>query len=164
MLSEPAPYWSVRPARRDDLAALQDIWLELMHMHERNDVSFALASDGVAKWQQMAEDMLDRDDTFVMVAHDAAQIVGFCLGWVARNPPIYRVSEVGFISEIAVTKKAQRAGAGSALIKASRLWFADRNLVEFQLSTAVWNEAAQRFWRAVGGSPLLVRYRFDVLA
>jgi hypothetical protein len=34
--------------------------------------------------------------------------------------------------------------------------------MEFQLSTAVWNQTAQHFWRAVGGAPLLLRYRFDV--
>ena len=163
-MANSASPWVVRPARRDDLPTLKKIWLELMHMHESNDTNFALAKDGVQKWAQMTDDMLERDDTFVLVAvrSTPATVAGFCLGWVARNPPIYRVSEVGFVSEIAVTKTAQRSGAGRALIEASRRWFADRNLVEFQLSTAVWNESAQKFWRSVGGAPLLVRYRFDV--
>jgi ribosomal protein S18 acetylase RimI-like enzyme len=144
------------------MPGLRRIWLELLHMHESQDPSFALAKDGVQKWQQMAEDMLDREDTFVLAATDARDLLGFCLGWVARNPPIYRVSEVGFISEIAVARAAQRRGVGSALIAEARRWFKARGLQEFQLSTAVWNSPAQSFWSAVGGHPLLVRYRFDV--
>ena len=152
----------VRPARRNDLNTLQKIWLELMHMHENNDRSFALAADGLQKWLQMAEDMLDRDDTFVFTALEGSHAVGFCLGWIARNPPIYRLTDVGFISEVAVAKEAQRRGVGSALIAAARRWFLERRLTEFQLSTAVWNEPARRFWESIGGEALLVRYRFDV--
>jgi ribosomal protein S18 acetylase RimI-like enzyme len=157
------PSCVVRAARRADLPALKAIWLELMGMHERNDPSFALAKDALSRWQQMAEDMIDREDTFVLAALWQGQVSGFCLGWVARNPPIYQVSEVGFVSEIAVAQAAQRRGIGRALIEACRAWFKDRRLEEFQLSTAVWNEPARKFWEAQGGEPLLVRYRFDVV-
>jgi GNAT superfamily N-acetyltransferase len=153
---------TVRAARREDLAALKKVWLELMHMHEQNDVSFALARDASQRWQQMADDMLDRDDTFVFAAVRDHTVLGFCLGWVARNPPIYKVSEVGFISEIAVAKAAQRQGVGKALMAASHRWFAERRLTEYQLSTAVWNDKARAFWLASGGQELLIRYRFDV--
>lgn len=135
-------------------------------MHESSDASFALARDALTRWQQMVEDMLDRDDTFVFTAARSgeryAQPLGFCLGWVARNPPIYKVHEVGFISEIAVAKAAQRQGVGRALMQACQRWFKDRRLTEYQLSTAVWNEPARAFWQAMGGKALLVRYRFDV--
>src|SRR6185437_13756102 len=119
-------------------------------------------SNCLQKWQQMVEDMLDRDDTFVFTAFNGEEVVGFCLGWVARNPPIYKVPEVGFVSELAVAKRAQRTGVGRALMKTARAWFQARHLTEFQLSTAVWNEPAKAFWMALGGQSLLIRYRFDV--
>jgi ribosomal protein S18 acetylase RimI-like enzyme len=152
----------IRPARRVDIGQLTDVWLQLMHMHEAQDHAFALADDGLAQWQQMAYDMLDRDDTFVLVADYGGNLVGFCLGWIARNPPIYAVSDVGFISELAVAQSHRGCGVGKALVAAARRWFSRRHLMEFQLSTAVWNQTAQDFWQAVGGAPLLVRYRFDV--
>ena len=61
-----------------------------------------------------------------------------------------------------MAKSAQRHGVGRALMVASQRWFKDRRLTEYQLSTAVWNEPARAFWQAMGGQPLLVRYRFDV--
>lgn len=144
-----------------DLWELAQIWSELMSLHEGRDEHFALAPDGLQRWMQMAEEMLDRDDAFLFKAEHQGRLVGFCLGWVAHNPPIYRAQEVGFVSEVAVVQSQRRRGVGSALIGEARRWFRERGLREFQLSTAVWNEEARRFWEAVGGEPLLVRYRFD---
>ena len=89
-----------------------------------------------------------------------ADPLGFAVGWVADNLPIYAATEVGFISELAVAAVARRRRVGAALLQACRQWFARRGLMEFQLATAVWNAPAQAFWRAMGGAPVLVRYRF----
>ena len=152
----------VRPARHSDVGALADIWQELMDIHEHTDHRFALAEDAVARWRSLAHEILGREDGFLSVAEVDGAAVGFCLGWLAKNPAIYRGSEVGFISEIAVTRLSRRLGVGRALIDGARDWFRARHVLEFQLSTAVWNEQAQQFWKAVGGEPLLVRYRFPV--
>jgi ribosomal protein S18 acetylase RimI-like enzyme len=152
----------VRAARHADVPALGAIWQELMGLHERTDERFALADDALMRWRGLAHDMLSRDDGFLLMAEITGRPAGFCLGWLAKNPPIYKVAEVGFISEIAVTQASRRRGVGRALIDGARGWFREHDVHEFQLSTAVWNEEAQAFWRAVGGEPLLLRYRFDV--
>lgn len=153
---------SIRLARPQDLASLCRLWEELMALHEGRDYRFALAIDAVAQWREQADEVIQRADGFVLVAEDDRRPVGFCLGWVAKNPPIYRVPEVGFISEIAVTPSHKRRGIGRTLINAARAWFLERGLSEFQLSTAVWNDSAHAFWRALGGEPLLTRYRFEL--
>ncbi len=161
MLSHALPVMP-RPARLNDAAVLKQIWLQFMQMHEQTDASFALADDGLQRWEEMVLDLMGRQDTFVMVAELNRCVVGFCLGWVARNPNIYKVAEVGFISEIAVVPEARRQGVGRSLIAAARTWFQAHELDHFQLSTAVWNTEAQKFWEAVGGRPLLVRFSFNV--
>jgi ribosomal protein S18 acetylase RimI-like enzyme len=154
----------VRPALHADLGFLSEIWQELMDFHESSDERFALASDAVERWHVLAEDMLAREDAFLHAACNGGDPVGFCLGWIARNPPIYRVAEVGFISEIAVSRRQQRRGVGRALIREAMRFFASQGVQEFQLSTAVWNEGAHEFWKALGGEVLLLRYRFPLEA
>lgn len=156
------PDWHIRAADLDDLAGLSDIWLQLMQMHESADLAFMLAEDGLAQWQHMVRGLVDRDDTFVFVALKQTVPVGFCLGWIARNPPIYALRDVGFLSEIAVAQAFRQQGIGQGLIACARQWFARHKLLEFQLSTAVWNHTAQSFWARTGGMPMLLRYRFDV--
>jgi ribosomal protein S18 acetylase RimI-like enzyme len=152
----------VRPARHQDVLALSVIWQELMQMHERRDARFALAVDAVQRWCTLAHEVLDRGDGFLLAAEHGGKLAGFCLGWLAKNPVIYHVSDVGFISELAVSQATRRRGIGRALLQTAREWFGARHVSEFQLSTAVWNEDAQAFWRALGGAPLLLRYRFEV--
>lgn len=151
-----------RPARVEDTAALKAIWLQFMREHERCDRSFALADDGLLRWEEMVLELMGRDDTFVFVAQSEQEILGFCLGWTARNPNIYKVVEIGFLSELAVTPQARRKGVGRRLMQQARAWFGRQGLQQFQLSTAVWNDEAQKFWTALGGRPLLVRYSFEV--
>ena len=161
-MSAEAAELRVAPARSRDIPALAAIWRELMDLHERTDPRFTLALDASARWQAMAEEMVDRNQGFLLAAYRGQRPVGFCVGWIARNPPIYRVPEVGFISEIAVTHGEQRRGVGRALVLAATRYFKSQGVDEFQLSTAVWNEDAQRFWEALGGESLLVRYRFPI--
>lgn len=156
------PDWHIRAAQAEDLASLSDIWLQLMQMHETSDLAFMLAEDGLVQWQRMVRDLVDRDDTFVFVALKQAVPIGFCLGWIARNPPIYALRDVGFVSEIAVAQAFRKQGVGQSLIARARKWFAKHKLLEFQLSTAVWNHTAQSFWARTGGMPMLLRYRFEV--
>ena len=153
---------ALRRAHRGDLAELGTIWMEMMGSHARRDPSFALAADCLPRWQEMTQDLLGRNDAFVLVATRGTMLTGFCLGWVARNPPIYAVPEVGFISEMAVARRLQRQGIGRALMAAAQRWFHARRLTEYQLSTAIWNQEARDFWTACGGQPLLLRYRFEL--
>lgn len=162
MVNDVAAPVRVRAAVAVDLPHLGKIWQELMDLHERNDIAFALAQDSLEQWLLMARDMLNRSDTFVLVGQSDNKPVGFCLGWIARNPPIYQVADVGFISEIAVTKTLRRKGVGTAMFQAARAWFRQAGIREFQLSTAVWNATAQKFWEQHGGQPLLLRYRFEI--
>ena len=156
------PQTTVRPAKPGDILPLCGLWRELMAVHATRDHRFALAEDAAERWIEQADETLARADAFLLVAECTGEPVGFCLGWIARNPPIYRSSEVGFISEIAVTEKMRGRGIGRSLLVAARRWFAARGIDEFQLSTAVWNEEAQGCWRAMGGQPFLIRYSFDV--
>ncbi len=154
----------IRSALIDQLDAISAIWLEMMEVHEQMDPSFRLAEDGSSRWRGMTEAILRRKDAFVYVAWLEGEMVGFVLGWIAQNPPIYANARVGFVSEIAVRKSARRRGVARALMHRARDFFSAQGVHEFQLSTAIGNDGAHRLWRSLGGEKLLVRYRFSCAA
>lgn len=153
---------TVRPAQARDVDTLVGLWCSLMAVHEQTDPAFTLTDEAAAIWRRSTLDMLSRRDSFVCVIElaDVTGPVGLCSGWVAKNPPIYAVGDVGFVSEIVVSAQHRRRGLGRGLIAYARRWFLRRGLEEFQLSCAAWNSDAQAFWQSIGGQPLLLRYRF----
>jgi ribosomal protein S18 acetylase RimI-like enzyme len=153
----------VREGVDADVPTLLPIWRDMMAAHARYSSAFALADDAERIWRRGMHDLMARTDTFVLVAAplDAAAL-GFICGWVARNPAIYLEADMGVVSEIAVSSACARTGVGRALMASARAWFAAREVPHFQLATAGENVAAQRFFAALGGEALLLRYRFEV--
>lgn len=148
----------VRPGRSQDVAWMLHLWTAMMAEHARQDPAFALAEDAASIWQQSMWDIMARPDSFVLVAEP----YGFCCGWVSRHPAIYLSREVGLLSEICVADGLRRQGVGRALMEAAKAWFVSRDVDDFQLATAMFNHRAQRFFRAMGGRPLLMRYHFEL--
>jgi GNAT superfamily N-acetyltransferase len=146
----------VRPGCTGDVRWMMPLWTTMMQQHARHSDAFALADDAAVVWQKSMWEMMARRDSFVLVSEP----LGFCCGWVAQHPAIYRAQNVGLVSEICVADGAQRMGVGKALMAAAGHWFALRELNEFQLATAMFNTRAQAFFVALGGAPLLMRYRF----
>lgn len=152
----------MRPAQLGDLPTLGNIWRQMMAEHVALHPAFALAEDALERWWGAVRTMLSARDSFVFVATRLGEPVGFCTGRVAHNPDIYEVQRVGLLCELAVAPEARRQQVGAALVVRARNWFVARGLSEFQLSTALGNEAGRAFWRAMGGKELLVRFRFSL--
>lgn len=145
-----------RPGRAHDVAWMLPLWHDMMAEHARQDAAFALAEDAPQVWQTALWELMARQDSFVFVV----PLLGFCCGWVARHPAIYAAREVGLLSEICVSRNARRQGVGRALVLAAQAWFSARDVDDFQLATAIFNGPGQKFFEAMGGRPILMRYHF----
>lgn len=132
------------------------LWRDMMAEHARLDAAFALADDAAAVWSRALWELMARHDSFVFVSPEA----GFCCGWLTRHPAIYAAKEVGLLSEICVSPSARRQGVGRALMASARAWFTSRDVDDFQLATAIFNEAGQKFFQSLGGRPILMRFHF----
>ncbi len=150
----------VRPGRCQDVSWMLPLWTAMMEGHAARDGAFTLTDDAPHIWQQSIWDLMARQDSFVFVVPTS----GFCCGWVSRHPAIYAQREVGLLSEICVGEGARRRGVGRSLMEAAKAWFLARDVDDFQLATAAFNKRGQRFFEALGGRPILLRYHFDLSA
>ncbi len=127
-----------------------DLWVELMAFHAALDARFSVPPHGRANYIRHVQHAL-RDETFVvLVAVEQQQVVGYVMGYIGQNPPIFAHPRYGFIADLCVTSQCRRKGAGEALVKKICAWFRGRGMHSVQLNVAHLNPLSQAFWRKVG--------------
>ena len=182
------PTWQVGPAGPADLPALAPIWRSMMQARHHLAPAFDLRRDATARWRVEMLNLLAAPQCFVLVARlgtavhhltPAAAVasvvaapatsaplraaaVGYCSGWWNLPPPIYTPSRCGTLNELAVASAFMRQGLGQKLLAAAMQWFRQQRVQTFELSCALENHNARRFWRQQGGKEMMIRYHFGI--
>jgi ribosomal protein S18 acetylase RimI-like enzyme len=86
----------------------------------------------------------------VLVAEQQGNVVGYIIGHLAENPPIFELSHYGHISDICVAPQWRRRGVGHELFATLREWLSGHGLSVLQLTVAARNSVSQAFWREMG--------------
>lgn len=140
----------IRPATRKNLDAVGDLWVELMRFHAELDPRFVVPPRGRDSYIRHLYTAIRDSNYHVLVAEDNGRIIGYVLGYIAQNPPIFPQPIYGFIADLCVTGTARRQGAGQLLVHAICHWFHQRGLQSIQLNVAHHNPVSQAFWRRMG--------------
>jgi len=140
----------VRRAGLRDVDDLLPLWEEMMRFHAALDPRLEVGSEGASYMRGVFREWLRSEDCRVLVAEAEGQIVGYIVGRVADNPPIFRLRTYGHISDICVSPEWRRQGVGRRLYRALREWFKEEGLSVVQLSAAHRNPTSLAFWRAMG--------------
>ena len=156
------PAVTVRPAAPRDLEAIGDLWVELMSFHEQLDARFSIPPNGRAHYIHHCQSAL-RDDNFrLLVAIDDGRVIGYIMGYVGHNPPIFPTQTYGFIADVCVTNRSRRQGAGELLVAAICRWFRGKGLNNVQMNVAHGNPISQKFWRKIGCADYLDHMWLDL--
>ena len=140
----------VRRARREDLRALKLIWRELMDLHAKIHDYYAVRPDGPDMWADYALRSIRSEDARLFVAEQDGVAFGFALAHVTQLPPVYRLHQIGVVSDIAVAKNHRRQGAGRRLVEAALEWFRIRGMDRVAANMVPANPEALGFWSAMG--------------
>lgn len=153
---------SIRPAKQQDLEAIGSLWVELMAFHAQLDPRFHVPAQGRTNYIRHIHNAL-RDDNFrVLVADHNGRILGYVMGYVGQNPPIFPQPRFGFIADLCVTQTCRRQGVGVRLVRAICQWFRTQGMQNVQLNVAHNNPLSQAFWRKVGCTDYLDHMWMDL--
>lgn len=142
--------FTIRTAQQRDLEAIGDLWVELMRYHARLDPRFTVPPQGRTGYIRHLYGAL-RDHNFrVLVAEDHKEMLGYVLGYIGQNPPMFPQARYGFIADLYVTQALRRNGVGTGLARAICQWFRAQGMRNIQLNVAHLNAASQAFWRKIG--------------
>ena len=142
----------IRPATHADLQQLGRLGAMLMHTHFAFDQQRFLppGDDPENGYAWFLATQLDDPEAAVLVALREEQIVGYV--YVALEPLSWKElrGPAGFIHDIVVEPRAQRAGVARQLLDAAVTWLRDRGAPQAVLWTATANDRAQGLFESAG--------------
>jgi len=151
------PGYTVRPARREDLDRLEELYLALQdHLEASNPDVWQKSQEARRALRAQIANRLKGNDSLTLVAeHDEDGVVGVVNGRVVTNSH-YVPSRAGTIDQAFVRHDHRRGGVGAALVAAMCRFFAAQGVDDLSLRYVVGNEEAADFWTALGFQPRIV--------
>ncbi|HEY3375998.1 MAG TPA: GNAT family N-acetyltransferase [Armatimonadota bacterium] len=121
-----------------------------MSFHQSLDARFGIPLHGKTNYIRHIYSAIRDSNYRVLVAQSHGTIVGYVIGYIAQNPPIFPLPTYGFIADLSVTQHARRLGIGQQLVDSLCAWFHARGMRSIQLNVAHHNPISQAFWRKMG--------------
>lgn len=147
----------IRPATPADIPAVLPMVREICRMHARMDPERYGFLDDVAERYERWLPQRAADPRSVLLVAEAASpqprppmVVGFLVGAVETNIPIYTLREYGYIHDVWVEPAHRARGIASALVDEALRRFGAMGVTQVRLETAAENEAARRLFASRG--------------
>lgn len=145
----------IRPATAADVPAVLPMVRAICSLHESWDASrYGMLPDVVdryARW--LPARAVDARSVFLVAeagSGESSQLVGFLIGTVEGNIPIYRLSEFGFIHDVWVEPGYRRGGVAHELVDEAVAKFKAIGVAQVRLETAAANDDARRLFEQAG--------------
>lgn len=140
----------VRPARRQDLQQVADLWVAITHHHAHLDPLFTLRDNAEDELRELLSSVMQDRDAEIFVYDLEADLPGMCIVRIDRAPPILEEVERAEITDLGVRKAHRRQGIGRVLVAEALRWIEASGVTRVEVQVAHGNEEGQAFWRATG--------------
>lgn len=145
--------FTVRRAVAADIDELTRLREERITVYLKSDIRLTRNAAESQLWRAGVLDWMKRDDAAIMVADRDGQLIGYVIGWVWENPPIFELRRMGLVAEMSVDGHCKQGGVGTALFKNLQDWFRAHELRHIEVRIPRQQPIEQAFWRAIGAKP-----------
>jgi GNAT superfamily N-acetyltransferase len=147
-----APAVTIRHATGADAETLGRLGAELLRVHHAFDAERFMApgphvEEGYGRFLSAER---ESDDTVVLVAERAGEIVGYVFAGVEPRSWKELRDVAGFVHDVFVVESARGTGVGERLIEAAAAWLLEHGVPRVMLWTADKNGPAQRLFERLG--------------
>lgn len=144
----------VRPAMVSDVPGVLPMVRAVCDMHARMDPErYPMLPDVVERYERwLPVRATDPRSVFLVAEDDDApgSLIGFIVGTVEPNIPIYALAEFGFLHDLWVEPAHRRRGYARRLVSAAIERFAAIGVSQVRLETAAANDTARRLFQSCG--------------
>jgi ribosomal protein S18 acetylase RimI-like enzyme len=148
------PIVIIRPATPADVPAVLPMVAKIAALHEAWDPAKYGYKSNVAEIYRtwMATRAGDPRSVFLVAQRDQ-RLVGFLIGTLEREIPIYRLDAYGFIHDVWVEPEYRNEGIARQMTMLSIEKFREMGAKQIRLDTAAPNEAARALFASCGFRP-----------
>src|SRR5947209_5612511 len=145
----------IRPAVADDVPAVLPMVAQIAALHEQWDPAKYgfLPNPGERYRGWLTARATDPRAVFLVAEREPGKLVGFLIGTVEHEIPIYRLKEFGFVHDVWVEPDYRHEGVGRQLTMMAVERFRAIGVRQIRLDTAAANEAARALFAACGFRP-----------
>ena len=153
---------AIREARIGDLGVIVDLWQQMIEHHTRLSPHFTLAEDGKEKFSKYLAKKFSEKSTRLIVAEHDGKVVGFMLGLLSPNVPVFKERTMGVISDVYVLPGYRKRGISREMLKGVLKWFNKNKVTTVQLNVATANLEARSAWGQLGFKPYMIMNRMEL--
>jgi ribosomal protein S18 acetylase RimI-like enzyme len=142
----------IRPATPADVPAVLPMVHKICDLHRRWDPDKYGFPDGIEEMYRgwLTGRTRDARSVFLVADREGRGPVGFLVGTVEREIPIYRLKEYGFIHDLWVEEDYRNEGLGTQLAMAAVERFREIGVEQIRLDTAAANDVARKLFETCG--------------
>lgn len=153
------PHLRVRPATVRDIRKIMPLWEELATLHGDLDPALAVGQGAEGDYAEFLGEAVRRPDTCVMLGEADGRLVAFAVGRIQVLPLPFREQRRGWIQDVCTAPDRRRQGIGRRVVEALLAWFDDHDVTLTELTVAVRNPEAIRFWERLGFETYMYRMK-----
>ncbi len=145
----------IRQATADDVSGVLPMVQAIAKLHEGWDpAKYGFLPDVARMYRSwMARQAADPRGVFLVAQHPSEKLVGFIIGTVEREIPIYRLAEFGFIHDIWMEPDYRNEGIARQLVMLAIERFREIGVKQVRCDTARPNDAARALFARCGFRP-----------
>ena len=140
----------IRKARQRDKDCIVELWKQFIDFHKQRDAHFSRSRKGHLKFKDFLSKKISARNALVLVAQINRRVVGYVIASIDAYPPVFVDKHYGAIYDLMVDSAFRRRGIGRRLFSETRKWFRKKGMKRIELSVAVTNLLAMRFWKEMG--------------
>ena len=145
----------IRKAVAEDVLPIVELWKELMDFHKERDKIFSRSVTGHERFADYLTGHISKENSCLFVAESGEDIVGYCLVYIEKYPPVIELKEYCLVQDIAITERYRRKGIGKRFLKEAQRWYCEKGIHRVEARVSTYNKAARGFWAEMGFKPYL---------
>lgn len=140
----------IQKASESHIPKIVELWKEFIDFHKGIDSFYTRSKDGHVKFGEYIGRLLTEDDSLVLVALHAEEVVGFGIARILEYPPVFEADKYGDLIDLGVTADYRRSGIGEMMLDSILEWYRSRGISRIELRVVPKNRIGYSFWRKHG--------------